>query len=167
MQPPPQPSTSRDPQESLAPNAKRVWIIGDLIGTSVLTLIVLGAALLGRWLADLHWIWAAIPAAVVLALGLAWTIITPPIRYNQWRYAIREDEVDLAHGILVKTRQIVPMARIQHVDTTRGPVQRRYGLASVVFYTAAGALTIPELTDEQATAVRDRIASLAKVHDDL
>jgi len=167
MQPPSPTSTSREPQEQLDPNAKRIWIIGDLIGTTVLTLLVLGLALLVRWLAELHWIWVVVPVVIVLALGLAWTLVTPRIRYNQWRYAIRDDEVDLAHGIIVKTRQVVPMARIQHVDTTRGPIQRRYRLASVVFYTAAGAMTIPELADDQAATVRDRIAALAKVNDDL
>ena len=89
------------------------------------------------------------------------------MRYRQWRFEIREDEVDLLHGIVVRTRQIVPMSRIQHVDTTRGPLQRRYGLASVVFYTAAGSMTIPALSVERAADVRDRIAALAKVHDDL
>lgn len=167
MQQTSQASTSRVPHEQLDPNAKRIWIIGDLIGAIVLTLLTLGASLLVRWIADLHWIWVAIPVLVVLALGLAWAFMTPRIRYNQWRFAIRDDEVDLAHGIVVKTRQIVPMARIQHVDTTRGPIQRRYGLASVVFYTAAGAMTIPELADDRAAAVRDRIAELAKVNDDL
>lgn len=167
MQPPSQPSISSDPREQLDPNARRIWVIGDLIGTIVLTLIVLGVALLVRWLADLHWIWVVIPVVIVLGLGLAWAIVTPRIRYNQWRFAIRDDEVDLAHGIVVKTRQIIPMARIQHVDTTRGPIQRHYGLASVVFYTAAGAMTIPELADERAADVRDRIAALAKVNDDL
>ncbi|HWV24301.1 MAG TPA: PH domain-containing protein [Thermomicrobiales bacterium] len=162
--PPPQPL---EPRERLDPNAKRIWIIGDLIGTVVLTTIALGLTLLVRWLADLHWVWTVVPVAMVLGLGLAWTLTTPRIRYNQWRYAIRDDEVDLAHGIVVKTRQIVPMARIQHVDTTRGPIQRRYGLASVVFYTAAGAMTIPELADERAAEVRDRIAALAKVSDEL
>lgn len=157
----------RLPGEKLDPNAKRIWIIGDLIGALIMSGIVFGIASLVRWILDASWMWVVLPAGIVLALGLAWTIITPPIRYNQWRFEIREDEVDLLHGIVVKTRQIVPMSRIQHVDTTSGPIQRRYGLASVVFYTAAGSMTIPELSNQRAAAVRDQIAALAKVHDDL
>jgi hypothetical protein len=129
--------------------------------------MTLALALLARWLFDLGWAWVALPVAAVLALGIAWMVITPSIRYNQWRFEIREDEVDLLHGILVRTRQIVPMSRIQHVDTTRGPVQRRYNLASVVFYTAAGSMMIPELSVDRAAEVRDQIAALAKVQDDL
>jgi membrane protein YdbS with pleckstrin-like domain len=68
---------------------------------------------------------------------------------------------------MVKTRQLIPMSRIQHVDTRRGPLQQRFGLSSVVFYTAAGSMEIPALSQERAADVRDRIAELAKVHDDL
>lgn len=157
----------REPQEMLDPNAKRVWMIGDATATLVFTAITAAVMSLARWVLELGWAWVAVPVGVVLVIGLAWMILTPPVRYNQWRFEIRDDEVDLLHGIVVRTRQIVPMSRIQHVDTTRGPIQRRYGLASVVFYTAAGSMLIPELSVERAAAVRDRIAALAKVHDDL
>jgi membrane protein YdbS with pleckstrin-like domain len=157
----------RLPREKLDPNAKRVWIIGDVFTFLVFGAIVFGIAAVVRWLLEAHWGWVAGATGIVVLLGLLWTVLTPPIRYNQWRFEIREDEVDLLHGIVVKTRQIVPMSRIQHVDTVRGPIQRRYGLASVVFYTAAGSMTIPELSDERAASVRDQIATLAKVHDDL
>lgn len=156
-----------EPQEKLDPRAKRVWIIGDAVTTLVFTGLTSGTMLLARWLLDLGWAWVILSVVAVLALGIAGIVITPPIRYNQWRFEIREDEVDLLHGILVRTRQIVPMSRIQHVDTTRGPIQRRYGLASVVFYTAAGSMLIPELSVERAAEVRDQIAALAKVQDDL
>lgn len=157
----------REPSEKLDPNAKKVWIIGDLIGAVIFSAIVFGMAFFARLLFEFSWLWVIVPTLIVVAINAVWIIVTPRIRYNQWRFEIREDEVDLLHGILVRTRQIVPMSRIQHVDTTRGPIQRRYGLSSVVFYTAAGAMTIPELSVERAATVRDQIAALAKVHDDL
>lgn len=157
----------RLPREKLDPNAKRVWILGDIFTFLILGAVVFGFAALGRWLLDAHWGWVASAAGIVIVLGALWTFLTPRIRYNQWRFEIRDDEVDLLHGIVVKTRQIIPMSRIQHVDTVRGPIQRRYGLASVVFYTAAGSMMIPELSHERAASVRDQIAALAKVHDDL
>ena len=48
---------------------------------------------------------------------------------------VRDGEVDLQRGVLVRTRTLIPMARIQHVDTRRGPLERRFGLATVVLYT--------------------------------
>ena len=157
----------REPQERLDPRARVVWALNELIGGAIsggITLIVL----LGmRRLFDLHWGWVAGITAVVVLRAVVWAWLGTALRYRQWRFEIREDEVDLLHGILVRTRQLVPMARIQHVDTTSGPLQRRFGLASVVFYTAAGGMTIPALSAERAARVRDQIAALAKVHDEL
>ena len=157
----------REPGEKLDPRAKRLWMLSDLFGAMVFSVMALVTSLVARWVFDVHWGWVVAVTGVVVVLTLAWAIVSPSIRYEQWRFEIREDEVDLLHGIVVRTRQIVPMSRIQHVDTTSGPIQRRYGLASVVFYTAAGGMTIPELSDERAASVRDQIAALAKVHDDL
>jgi membrane protein YdbS with pleckstrin-like domain len=64
-------------------------------------------------------------------------------------------------------RTLVPLARIQHVDTRSGPLQRRFGLATVVFYTAAGANSIPELSAPVAAEARDRIAELTREQDEL
>ena len=157
----------REPRERLDPRARTVWLINELIGAVVITAFALVVAVLVRYLAEANWWWVAAVGVLVGGAMLAWAVFSPRLRYRQWRFEIREDEVDLLHGIVVRTRQIVPMARIQHVDTTRGPLQRRWGLASVVFYTAAGSMTIPALAVERAADVRDRIAALAKVHDDL
>jgi uncharacterized protein len=157
----------REPREQLDPRARTIWFLNELIGTAVLGGGVFAIAMLVRYIFDLHWGWAAASPGVVVALLLVWAYVAPRLRYRTWRFEIRDDEVDLLHGIVVRVRQIVPMSRIQHVDTTRGPLQRRYGLASVVFYTAAGSMTIPALSLERAAEVRDRIAALAKVHDDL
>ncbi len=101
-------------------------------------------------------------ALTVLAVG-----VTPGLRWRRWRYEIRPDEVDLQRGIFWVARTLVPLARIQHVDTRQGPLQRRFGLATVVFYTAAGPNQIPELSTPVAADVRDRIAELTREQDEL
>jgi membrane protein YdbS with pleckstrin-like domain len=75
--------------------------------------------------------------------------------------------VDIQRGVLTITRTRVPMTRIQHVDTRRGPLEQRFGLATVILYTAAGANEIPALDLAVADIVRDRIATLANTHDDV
>lgn len=155
------------PEKRLDPRAKRLWIINNLIGVAFLVALVVGIVLvLHRW-RDLAMIWTVgIPVAVVV-LGsiVAWADAV--VRYRVWRYEIRADEVDLMHGLITRRRQLVPMARIQHVDTRQGPLERHYGLATVLFYTAAGGMEIPALAVSQAAEVRNQIAALAKVHDDL
>jgi uncharacterized protein len=46
-------------------------------------------------------------------------------------------------------------------------LQRRFGLSTVVFYTAAGPNQIPELSTAVAAEVRDRIAELTGEQDEL
>lgn len=123
-----------------------------------------GARLVG---AEYDLIWPIIITTAVLALALLNLWLSPNLRYRYWRYEIRAEEADLQHGWLTRTRQLIPMSRIQHVDTRRGPMDRRFGLASVVLYTAAGPAYIPALATDVAADVRDRIATLANVHDDL
>ncbi|MGN6032016.1 MAG: PH domain-containing protein [Thermomicrobiales bacterium] len=155
------------PEKRLDPKAKRLWIINNLIGIAVLVAIAVGISYgLHRW-RDLAMPWTVgVPVAIAVAGGLlAWA--DAAVRYRIWRYEIRTDEVDLMHGLITRRRQLVPMARIQHVDTRQGPLERHYGLATVLFYTAAGGMEIPALSVEHAAEVRNQIAALAKVHDDL
>jgi membrane protein YdbS with pleckstrin-like domain len=144
-----------------------MWYVSDGIQCVIwIVLVVAGAWALIRFTPITTW-WVVTAAAVLIAINIVATIVGPGLRYRFWRYEIREDEVDLQHGFMVQARQLVPMSRIQHVDTRRGPLQQRFGLASVVFFTAAGAMEIPALSQEVAADVRDRIAELAEVHDDL
>lgn len=162
------PERLTDPRHQLDPRAKPLWRLGSLLNGAIMTAFVTFVAFGARLvILDYEIMWAWIATGVVLALALLNAWIGPNLRYRYWRYEIRADEADLQHGWLVRTRQLVPMARIQHVDTRRGPLDRRFGLASVVLFTAAGPVSIPALSTEVAADVRDRIATLANVHDDL
>ncbi len=108
-----------------------------------------------------------LPALAVLVLAGVVVGVAPGLRWRRWRYEIRPDEIDLQRGILWIGRTLVPLARIQHVDTRQGPLQRRFGLSTVVFYTAAGPNQIPELSTPVAAGVRDRIAALTGEQDEL
>jgi membrane protein YdbS with pleckstrin-like domain len=156
-----------EPRNRLDPRARQLWRLGSAIGGLVTTgLVTLAALGIQRAAAfDMRWVWAVAGATLLLAILNAW--LSPALRYRYWHYEIRPDEADLQHGWLTRTRQLVPMARIQHVDTRSGPLDRRFGLASVVLYTAAGAALIPALAVDVAAEVRDRIATLANIHDDL
>ena len=155
------------PDQRLDPRAIRVWQIGELIGwgvTLLMAAVVIGA--LDRF-TDLSRLWLGMAGGVVLAFALLNIIWIPHLRWRRWAYRVGDIEVDLERGWWTITRTRIPMARIQHVDMRRSPLQRRYGLASVILYTAAGASEIPALADPVASSVRDRIASLANTRDDV
>lgn len=105
-------------------------------------------------------------AAAILTVAAA--AIFPGLRYRAWRFALRDRDVYLRRGVLFRTTSIVPHARIQHVDTRHGPIDRWLGLARLVVFTAGtqGAIiTIPALAADEAEEIRDRLAALSGVGD--
>jgi membrane protein YdbS with pleckstrin-like domain len=134
-----------------------------LSGAVAVGALVLGASVGGELpgiVAALLWIVPALGAI----LGIA---VVPELRWRRWRYEVREEEIDLRRGAFTITRTLVPMARVQHVDTSRGVLEQALGVSTVVFHTAAGSESIPALAREEADLVRDRIATLARTPDEL
>jgi uncharacterized protein len=156
-----------EPAERLDPRAKTLWRITGALGA--LPLLAVGAFV--SWaslrLMEVPLLLGILPFLAALGLFVVLAGAMPILRWRRWRYEIREDEVDLQRGIVWVSRTLVPLARIQHVDTRSGPLQRRFALATVVFYTAAGPNQIPELSTPVAAEVRDRIAELTREQDEL
>ena len=155
------------PAERLDPRAITLWRITGLL--NALPLLV-GAGFAGWALmrfGNFTFLVAILPVLAVLVLSVVVVGVAPGLRWRRWRYEIRPDEIDLQRGILWVERTLVPLARIQHVDTRQGPLQRRFGLSTVVFFTAAGPNHIPELSTPVAAKVRERIAVLTGEQDEL
>jgi uncharacterized protein len=103
-----------------------------------------------------------VAALVLIAVG---GVGLPLVRWRTWRYEIREHEIDLLHGALRVRRTLIPMTRVQHVESERTALSDLFDLRSVTVHTAAGEHTIPALTEGDAAAIRDRIALLAREPD--
>jgi membrane protein YdbS with pleckstrin-like domain len=156
-----------EPAERLDPRAITLWRI---TGTLNLLPLLIGAGIVALALprfGSVSFFFGILPVLAVLVLACVVVGVAPGLRWKMWRYEIRPDEVDLQRGIFWISRTLVPLARIQHVDTRQGPLQRRFGLSTVVFYTAAGPNQIPELSTPVAAKVRDRIAELTREQDEL
>ena len=156
-----------EPAERLDPRAKTLWRITGTLGA--LPLLAVGAFISSSLLrvVEAPFLLGIVPFLAALVLFVVLAGVMPGLRWRRWRYEIRAEEVDLQRGIFWVSRTLVPLARIQHVDTQSGPLQRRFGLATVVFYTAAGANQIPELSAPVAAEVRDRISELTREQDEL
>jgi len=141
----------------LDPRVQIVWAARTFVVAVVLGVAVFG---LSRVLVSLPpWAPAATTVGVAL-VGVAYTVA----RYRLWTYEIRDDALYLERGVLTRVRTVVPFVRLQHVDSSRGPIERTLGLASVVVYTAGsrGAdVTVPGLTPEGADDLRERLKRLA------
>lgn len=143
--------------ESLHSNVRIVWVITAALGAIVLGVFT---AVVDRFLLDVGLWLAAVVIVVALACGIPYSVA----RYRVWRFEIQADALVLERGVITRVETAVPYVRVQHVDTQRGPVERLFGLASVVVYTAGsrGAdVTIPGLRPERASEIHDRLRVLA------
>jgi membrane protein YdbS with pleckstrin-like domain len=156
-----------EPAERLDPRAKTLWRVTGSLGALPLLAVSGFVGWVSLRVGEVPFLLGILPLLAALVLFVMLAVVIPDLRWRRWWYEIREDEVDLQRGIVWVSRTLVPLARIQHVDTQSGPLQRRFGLATVVFYTAAGANRIPELSAPVAAEVRDRIAELTREQDEL
>lgn len=97
-------------------------------------------------------------------LPLAWALMAAGwylftgISYRKKAYALRERDISYRSGLIVHTIRTSPFSRIQHSNVSSGPLERQFGLASLVIYTAGsgGADTrIPGLKLEEAHNIKD------------
>ncbi|HVE73680.1 MAG TPA: PH domain-containing protein [Mycobacteriales bacterium] len=95
-------------------------------------------------------------------LGLALTGVSR--NYQAWGYLERADDLLVRRGVLVRRLSAVPYGRMQYVDVTAGPLDRRFGLARVTLHTAAAAsdASVPGLLRIEADRLRDRLAALGE-----
>jgi hypothetical protein len=144
------------PTRRLDPRVRYVWVLGSVMGSLMLGAVagVAGFVAFGEPLVG--------PAAFLSLLALG--AVLAVLRYRSWSYEVREDSLYLERGVLTHTRTVVPYVRIQHVDASRGPVERTLGLSTVVVYTAGsrGAdVSIPGLTTDRAEDLQERLKRLA------
>jgi hypothetical protein len=106
-----------------------------------------------RW--ALAMLWLPFTGAVAL-LSYRW----PPLEYRYSRYRIDDQLIEIERGVVWRTSISVPRSRVQHLDVSQGPVQRRYGLGVLSIYTAGteySQVALPGLAYEVAQSLRDRL----------
>lgn len=155
-----------DPEQRIPRRAVNAWRITGVLGTFLLWLIPAFLAMLTLQGEGPPWWVVYFVAVLAIALTVLYATLIPSIRWRRWRYQIDEHEIDLQHGIIVVKRTLIPVKRVQHVDTRQGPVLRRYGLSTVAITTAATTHEIPALDDETADHVRNQISNFARIAKD-
>ncbi|WP_223292220.1 PH domain-containing protein [Salipaludibacillus neizhouensis] len=152
------------PDQALDERTLTVWKIAAAIGS--ILYFVFPAAYWGalKFWEFPDWIFYALIFVAIL-FALINIFFIQKLQWSRWRYKIYDNEVELMHGVFVVRRVIIPMIRVQHVDTRQGPIMRYYKLASVTISTAATTHEIPGLSLEKAGTLRDHIAQLAREAD--
>lgn len=151
-------TTLRPPQHQFDPRVKPWWRVQLAITTAVLAVPL---AVLGLLIAPAR-LWLLGPAIVIAVLGLA-SLATLPVWWHRvHRWEVTDTAVYTLTGYFWRTWRIAPMSRIQTVDTTQGPLQRSFGLSTLVVTTAssAGEVKLEGLEQDQAAALAERLTEL-------
>lgn len=141
----------RPPQHSYDRRVVAWWRTQLLIGTAIgaVPLVILGLLIAPAR------VWLLTPALVILLGGLAAAIALPIWWYRVHRWEVTDRAVYTRTGYFWQNWRVAPMSRIQTVDTSRGPVQRAFGISTVTVTTAssAGAVAIAGLEQDEAERV--------------
>ena len=103
--------------------------------------------------------WLAWYVAATLLAALAGAYVGARLRHQRW--TLDGAGLWLRQGRLWWRETRVPTSRVQHVDIKHGPLERRFGLATLVVHTAAvqlSGITVRGLDDADAQHLRDTLA---------
>ena len=139
------------------------WRVHSLISTAVLLFLALAG---GGILAF------KVPALIPVIIGvwlsfllfrIFWLFWYPTRAYRAWGYRIDDKVLETRQGIWFRTVMLLPLSRLQHVDLHRGPMERGFGLATLLLHTAGtmnATIEIPGLEAEWAARLRDHLVAV-------
>jgi uncharacterized protein len=158
----------REPALKLDPRVQRLWMVEWLVA------VVVAAAVISAVAVPLAFSDSGVAAVVVgvggglVTLGLlVLAFVQPRLAYRRFGYEVTDLGLYVARGRLWRRWQVVPHARVQTVDTKRGPLERAFGLVSVSVTTASaeGGTAVPGLDPQVADALVEELARRAGIEE--
>lgn len=101
-----------------------------------------------------------LPSTLVPLLAISSITIAPQRIYRHLGYRLTDRLMQVVRGWVFHTDTIVPFVRVQHIDVTRGPVDKLFGTSTLVVHTAGthnSIVTVPGLAPDTAADIRDVI----------
>lgn len=93
---------------------------------------------------------------LVAFLGQYW----PAVEHRHTSYLLAWNGIEIHRGVVWRRVINVPRSRIQHTDVSQGPIERRFGLGTLVMYTAGtdhSRVDLAGLDHGVALAIRDHL----------
>jgi len=104
--------------------------------------------------------------AVPVLLAAAYLVLRVPARrYRALGYSLSEERLRTVRGVLFRSDTVVPFGRVQHIDVHQGPIERAYGLGTLILHTAGNhnaSVRLPGLGHGDALAMREQIRAHVK-----
>jgi membrane protein YdbS with pleckstrin-like domain len=104
--------------------------------------------------------WQGALSIGVPLLALTVVITAPPRIWRRLGYRLHPRLLQVVRGWLFHTDTVVPFVRVQHLDVTRGPLDKLFGTATLVVHTAGthnSIVTLPGLAPDRAAEIRELI----------
>lgn len=148
-------------ERPLDPRVVTVDRIGAAITFGVLSLTVLFSGLMllrtsPSWGMLLFWsLW------LIASAALGWATWTwPAVASRHASYKVDRWGIEIRRGVIWRILIDVPRSRVQHTDVAQGPLERRFGLGTLVIYTAGtdhARIDLRGLDYDTALRVRDHL----------
>jgi membrane protein YdbS with pleckstrin-like domain len=152
------PEDNGDALTPLHPNYVKLVRLGTLVAAVPFVIVALALEFAGE-----------LPRGSALApvlLAVLYLIVRVPLRRYQARgYQLGDDRLRVVRGLLFRSDTVVPFGRVQHIDVHQGPLERAYGLATLVLHTAGthnASVALPGLAHADAMAMREDIRAHVK-----
>lgn len=156
------PSAEEISLQPVQPVYKRILLIEWTITSFVLLIISIALIFFVSSLRNSYG-WMIVAATFLFLCVFYYVSIQKLFRYLA--FAVRTRDVIYQRGWITRSIKICPFNRIQNCSVQTGPLERRYGLASLIVYTAGSEsadLKIPGLLHEEAEKLRHFI--MEKIH---
>ena len=133
-----------------------VLLFGSIgVGLGIASFTILGIALSVRHI----WILSIVLGLIGIGIGV-WRGTKV---YRSFRWKLDENSLDIRKGHLWQKELRVPVQRVQHLNLSRGPLQRSRQLATLTIYTAGTAnssIKLPNMDSDMAEAIREHLSAL-------
>ncbi|WLV24896.1 PH domain-containing protein [Aciduricibacillus chroicocephali] len=138
--------------------AGALWLAGEVFVLAIIYLLARNF----HWYAWIDWFLYGLGAVSVLYA--VWSIgLAPMLMQRYWRYDVGEEFIQLQHGRLIRSNQLIPLTKVQYVELGQGPLLRSQNLFRIEIGTMGSQHVIPGLSEQEAYRVRERIAELARI----
>lgn len=124
-------------------------------------IILIVQVLADIFIQQIYFPWFVTPIIVIIAI---YSAVFSYFSAKARGYAIDQFDVYFKQGIWWKKQTALNYSRIQHIDISHGPLERRFKLATIKFFTAGGMgsdLSISGLPSETAEYLRQQILKYA------
>jgi uncharacterized protein len=144
----------------LDPRTPKVWRLSIALSGGIFLAALIGGGIIFWFLAPgvSRVLWSVAGAFFLLFLWQA--VWYTPRTYRAWGYRIDDRVLEIRKGLWEKSLSLLPLSRLQHVDIQRGPIERKFGLATLTLHTAGthnATLTLPGLDADEAVRLRDHL----------